>query len=174
MPVGNVVVERIQPLFIWPDCYLVTGSGNTVVVGRHNGRWSCGSTPDEIYRGRGTAIDVIDGEADLLEVSRTALSLVAQPAAALEILQKQSKERESRAASWGALIRRGASGKGARGTESTGEYLMVIAADQMLPSGDPVLTILDRYSLDEIIDIRTAMEGMGREGWYYPVVARQG
>ena len=39
----------------------------------------------------------------------------------------------------------------------------MIAAEQMLPSGDPVLTILDRYSLDELIDMRTAMEGMGRE-----------
>ncbi|WP_439923883.1 hypothetical protein [Nitrobacter sp. JJSN] len=49
---------------------------------------------------------------------------------------------------------------------------MVIAADQMLASGDPVLTILDRYSLEELIDIRTAMQEMGRDGWYYPVIDR--
>jgi hypothetical protein len=93
-----------------------------------------------------------------------------QPAAALEIRRQQSGARTRRAAAWAGLIGRGASGKGARGTGSSGEYLMIIAAGQMLPNGDPVLTLLDRYSLEELIDIRTAMKGMGREGWYYPVI----
>jgi hypothetical protein len=172
MPAETVVVQHIEPL-IWPDCYLVTGSRNTVVVGHHNGRWTCGSSPDEILRGRGTVIDVIDGEKDLLAVSRTALSLSAQPAAATEIRETQLKARDYRAAAWEALIKRGASGEGPRGTESTGEYLIVVAADQMLASGDPALTILDRYSLEELIDIRAAMKKMGHEGWYYPVISRQ-
>jgi hypothetical protein len=173
MPTKDVVIERIEPLF-WPDCYLVTGSGKTVIVGHHNGRWSYGSTPDEICRGRGIVIDEDQGEDDLLAVSRTALSLCAQPASAQEIRLRQLEVREGRAAAWAGLIKRGASGKGAHGTESTGEYLMVIAAGQMLPTGDPVLTVLDRYSLDELIDIRAAMDKMGRDGWYYPVIERHG
>jgi hypothetical protein len=173
MPAETVVVERIEPLLIWPNCFLVTGSRNKVVIGRHNARWTCGSSPDQVLRGKGTVIDVVDGERDLLSVCRTALSLWDQPAAEAEIREKQSKGREHRASAWDALIKRGASGKGARGTESTGEYLMVVAAGQMLPTGDPVLTILDRYSLEEIIDIRNAMENMGFAGWRYPLVERQ-
>jgi hypothetical protein len=85
------------------------------------------------------------GTDDLLAACRTALSVAAQPAAADQIREQQLKGRESSAARWEALIRRGASGKGARGTESSGEYLMIVAASQMLPSGDPVLSILNRY-----------------------------
>jgi hypothetical protein len=93
-------------------------------------------------------------------------------AAAAEVRERESKARERRAAAWGALIKREASGEGPRGTESTGEYLMVVAAGQMLPTGDPVLSILDRYSMDEVVDIRTAMQEMGRDAWYYPLVDR--
>jgi hypothetical protein len=66
----NVAVERIEPLAPWPDCYLVTGSGNTIVVGYHKGRWSCGSTPDEVLDG--TATVIAEEADDLLAASRVA------------------------------------------------------------------------------------------------------
>jgi hypothetical protein len=47
---------------------------------------------------------------------------------------------------------------------------MVVAAGQMLSTGDPVLTILDRYSFNELTDIMNAMEERGREGWRFPPV----
>jgi hypothetical protein len=170
MPAETVVVQHIEPL-IWPDCYLVTGSRNTVVVGHHNGRWTSGSSPDEILRGRGTVIDVIDGEKDLLAVSRTALSLSAQPAAATEIRETQLKARDCRAAAWEALIKRGASGEGRNGVDWGVSGCSCCRSD--VGKRDPALTILDRYSLEELIDIRAAMKKMGHEGWYYPVISRQ-
>jgi len=104
----NVAVERIEPLAPWPDCYLVTGSGNTIVVGYHNGRWSCGSTLDEILDRRATVI--ADEADDLLAASRVALSLAVQPAAALEIHRQQLSARARRATAWAGPIGMGASG----------------------------------------------------------------
>jgi hypothetical protein len=126
-----------------------------------------------VCRGRGIEIAMIDGYDDLISAGGAALNLAEQPAVEAEIMQRQARLRGSSAARWAALITRGASGNGPRGTESSGEHLMVVAAGQMLPNGDPVLEILDRYSLDELIAIRTAMDEIGRDGWYRPLVDRQ-
>jgi hypothetical protein len=56
-------------------------------------------------------------------------------------MQRQTGLRGSSAAYRAALITRGASGNGPRGTESSGEHLMVVAAGQILSNGDPVLAI---------------------------------
>jgi hypothetical protein len=66
---------------------------------------------------------------------------------------------------------RGASGKGAVGTESTGERLIIDIAGTRLPCGKPALELLDRFSNAEIEAIRDAMKVMGPDGWYWPVVA---
>lgn len=80
--------------------------------------------------------------------------------------------RDWRAEQWVAYIKRGASGGGPRGTESGGEYLIVEAAGTVLPSGDPVLMLLHRFSLQELADIQRAMDMLGHDGWYYPVKRR--
>lgn len=69
-------------------------------------------------------------------------------------------------------IVRGASGQGPRGTESTGEYLLVEAAGTVLPGGDAVLMLLHRFSLAELGDIQRAMVLVGFDCWCYPVEAR--
>lgn len=89
-------------------------------------------------------------------------------------LEEQRIAAKAKAAKrWTHLIDRGASGKGAKGTESTGEYLLVELAGTRLGCGKPALELLDRFSPSELESIRDAMRIVGPEGWYWPVV-RQG
>lgn len=81
-------------------------------------------------------------------------------------------KRDFNAEAWIPYIRRGASGQGPRGTESTGEYLLVEAAGTVLPGGDAVLTLFNRFSLSELGDIQRAVALVGFECWCYPVEAR--
>lgn len=74
---------------------------------------------------------------------------------------------------WEHLIKRGAEGKGPRGTESTGEWLLIELAGTRLACGKPALELLDRFSRAEIESIRDAMRMMGPDGWYWPVVGRE-
>lgn len=80
---------------------------------------------------------------------------------------------ERRAKDWTDYILRGASGRGPVGTESSGEHLVVMAAGACLPDGVPVLSLLYRFSIDELADIQRALDMIGHCGWYYPVKARQ-
>jgi hypothetical protein len=76
--------------------------------------------------------------------------------------------------SWQArLIRRGVEEGDIRGTESSGEALLVHAAASKLNNGEPALEILWKFSLDELAGIKRAMEEMGAEGWYYPLKRRK-
>lgn len=72
-----------------------------------------------------------------------------------------------RAEEWATYIRRGASGRGSHGSESTSEYLLVEAAGAVLPSGTPVLMLLNRFSMEELADIRAAMDLIGYDQWYW-------
>lgn len=75
--------------------------------------------------------------------------------------------------SWQAgLIRRGVEEGDIRGTESSGEALLVYAAASKLKNGEPALELISRFSITELAAIKAAMEEMGAEGWYYPVKAR--
>lgn len=93
------------------------------------------------------------------------------PATLLRLQEERRVARMSAAKSWTWYIARGASGKGAVGTESTGERLIVDLAAMRLPCGKPALELLDRFSNAEIEAIRDAMKVMGPDGWYWPVVA---
>ena len=78
-------------------------------------------------------------------------------------------ERYRRGDEWAPYIKRGASGRGAYGSESSGEYLLVLAAGATLPNGEPVLKLLDRFSVNELADIKRSMESLGPNVWYWPV-----
>ena len=70
-------------------------------------------------------------------------------------------------------IRRGVEEGDIRGTESSGEALLTYAAASKLSNGEPALELLSRFSLDELRDIKRAMDLMGPEGWYYPLKLRK-
>jgi hypothetical protein len=108
---------------------------------------------------------------DLLEAAAQALAMAGVPATLLRLQEERRVARMSAAKSWTWYIARGASGKGAVGTESTGERLIVDLAAMRLPCGKPALELLDRFSNAEIEAIRDAMKVMGPDGWYWPVVA---
>jgi len=86
--------------------------------------------------------------------------------------QKADIRWASNAEQWVDYIRRGASGKGARGTESTGEYLVIQAAGTLLPSGDPALYLLHRFSIDELADLQKALDIVGMDVWYHGLKQR--
>lgn len=70
--------------------------------------------------------------------------------------------------SWQArLIRRGVEDGDIRGTESSGEALLVYAAASKLKNGEPALELLWKFSIDELAGIKAAMEEMGAEAWYH-------
>jgi hypothetical protein len=93
-------------------------------------------------------------------------------ARALATMQEDRRAARMRAAKgWTWAIERGASGKGAVGTELTGERLVIDLAATLLRCGRPALELLVRFTSSEIEAIRDAMKVMGPDGWYWPVVA---
>jgi hypothetical protein len=87
------------------------------------------------------------------------------------VSERNNAEAESyqRAEEWAPYIKRGASGRGPHGSESSSEYLLVLAAGTTLPNGEPVLKLLDRFSVDELAGIKRSMEMLGPDVWYWPV-----
>lgn len=77
------------------------------------------------------------------------------------------RKRDFNAEEWIPYIKRGASGRGPLGTESGGEYVLVEAAGTILPGGEPVLMLIHRFSLDELADIKRAMQLVGFDCWYH-------
>lgn len=125
----------------------MTSTGDVAVLMRldHQG-WHACSSREEVFGGGAI---VAGGRADMLEAAAKAPATAGVPAPLL----------------------RGASGKGAVGTESSGERLIIDLAATRLPCGKPALELLDRFSNSEIEAIRDAMKAMGPDGWYWPVVA---
>jgi len=77
---------------------------------------------------------------------------------------------ESRQAS---LIRRGVEEGDIRGTESSGEALLVYAAASTLKNGQPALELLSRFSLDELARIQSALTELGPDVWYHRLKEQQ-
>jgi hypothetical protein len=135
----------------------------------HRG-WHACSSKQEVFDGGAV---VASGSVDLLEAAAKALAMAGVPATLLRLQEERRAARMSAAKSWTWFIARGASGKGAVGTESTGERLIVGLAATHLPCGKPALVLLDRFTDSEIDAIRDAMKIMGPDGWYWPLVAGQ-
>lgn len=165
-------VKSIMPVsWMGPDVFHVTSTGEVAVLMRldHLGWHACSST-EEVFDGGAV---VASSSADLIEAAAKALALGGVPATLLRLQEERRAARMRAAKSWTWYIARGASGKGAVGTESTGERLIVDLAATRLPCGKPALELLDRFSNSEIEALKDAMKVMGPDGWYWPVVARQ-
>jgi hypothetical protein len=76
-------------------------------------------------------------------------------------------KRDWHAEGWVPFIKRGASGRGPRGTESGGEYVLVEVAGTILPGGEPALMLIHRFSLDELAAVKRAMNLVGFDCWYH-------
>jgi hypothetical protein len=107
-----------------------------------------------------------------LEVAAKALALANTPIKLQDLERQRLDARKHAAKRWKLYIERGASGKGAIGTEPTGENFIVELASTPLPCGMPALSLLDRFTIDEIEAIHEAMCDMGMDSWSYPLVAR--
>lgn len=166
----DLEVKSIMPVsWMGPDVFHVTSTGEVAVLMRldHRG-WHACSSKDEVFDGGAV---VASGSVDLIEAAAKALAMAGVPATLLG-LQEERRAAHMRAAKrWTWYIARGASGKGAMGTESTGERLIVDLAGTRLPCGKPALELLDRFTSSEIEAIKNAMKVMGPDGWYWPVVA---
>lgn len=77
-----------------------------------------------------------------------------------------------RAEQWLPYMMRGISGKGPLGSESTGEHLIVEAAGTLLPSGELVLTLFHRFSIEEMSDLQRALDIVGINTWRYQLKHR--
>jgi hypothetical protein len=168
MSAANVVVERIE--IFWPHCYLVAGSGISVVVGKHEGRWVYGTSQREIYKGQGTVIDPNDGTDDLLAACRSALTVAAQPRGSRSNPRATAEGQRRPRCCLGSSDQARGVWEGCSGHRVHGRIFVGCRRESDVATGDPVLSILDCYSFDELADIRSAMKKMGRDGWYYPVV----
>ena len=163
-------VKSIMPVsWTGPDVFHVTSTGDVAVLMRldHQG-WHACSSKEELFDGGAI---VAGGRADMLEAAAKALAMAGVPDRLLRLQEERRAARMRAAKRWTWYIARGASGKGAVGTESTGECLIVDLAATRLPCGKPALELLDRFSNSEIEAIRDAMKAMGPDGWYWPVVA---
>jgi hypothetical protein len=163
-------VKSIMPVsWMGPDVFHVTSARDVAVLMRLDYRgWHACSSKEEVFDGGAV---VASGSVDLLEAAAQALAMAGVPATLLRLQEERRAARMSAAKSWTWYIARGSSGKGAVGTESTGERLIVDLAAMRLPCGKPALELLDRFSNAEIEAIRDAMKVMGPDGWYWPVVA---
>ncbi|WIW45357.1 hypothetical protein ML401_28490 [Bradyrhizobium sp. 62B] len=129
--------------------------------------WRACSSPTQVFEG---GIFVARKNVDLIEAAERAIAL-GLDSVLLKQLEEEKLEARLRAAKrWTHFIERGASGAGPRGTESSGEWLLVELAGTRLKCGKPALDLLDRFSPSEIESIRYAMRAMGPDGWYWPVV----
>jgi hypothetical protein len=147
-------VKSIMPAsWMGPDVFHVTSTGDVAVLMRldHRGCHAC-SSREEVFDGGAI---VAGGRADMLEAAGTALAMAGVPARLLPLQEERRAARMRAAKSWTWYIARGASGKSAVGTESTGERLIVDLAATRLPCGKPALKLLDRFSNSEIEAIRT-------------------
>jgi hypothetical protein len=164
-----IEVKSIMPVsWMGPDVFHVTAASEVAVLMRldHRG-WHACSSKEEAFDG---GAFVANGSVDLLEAAAKALAMAGVPATLLRLQEERRAARMRAAESWKWYIARGASGKGAVGTESTGEHLIIDLAATRLPCGRPALELLDRFSNSEIEAIRDAMKAMGPDGWYWPVV----
>lgn len=165
-------VKSIMPVsWMGPDVFHVTSTDEVAVLVRldHRG-WHACSSKEEVFDGGAI---VAAGSVDLLEAAAKALAVAAVPATLLRLQDERRAARLRAARSWTSYIARGASGRGAVGTESTGERLIIDIAGTRLPCGKPALELLDRFSNSEIEAVRDAMKVMGPDGWYWPVIAGQ-
>jgi hypothetical protein len=165
-------VKSIMPVsWIGPGVFHVTSTAEVAVLVRldHRG-WHACSSKEEVFDGGAI---VARGNVDLLEAAAKALAMAGVPTTLLKLQKERRAARMRAAKSWTSYIARGASGKGAVGTESTGERLIIDIAGTRLPCGKPALELLDRFTNAEIDTIRDAMKVMGPDGWYWPVVAGQ-
>lgn len=85
---------------------------------------------------------------DPLEATAKALAMAGVTATLLRLQEERRAARMRAAKSLTSYIARGAIGKGAVGTESTGERLITDLAGTRLPCGKPALELLDRFSKD--------------------------
>jgi hypothetical protein len=163
-------VKSIMPVsWMGPNVFHVTSTGEVAVLVRLDHRdWHACSSKEEVFDG-GTI--VARGTVDLLKAAAKALAMAGVSPTLLQLQEERRAARMCAAKSWTSYIARGASGKGAVGTESTGERLIIDIAGTRLPCGKPALELLDRFSNTEIEAIRDAMKVMGPDGWYWPVVA---
>jgi hypothetical protein len=169
---SHIKIKTIQPvLWMGPKAFKVTSTGDLCVLVRGDNRgWHACSSTEQVFDG---GARVADADADLLEAAEKALALAGVPTKLLELEQKQRSARSRAADDWRFLIERGASGKGTIGTESTGEAFIVELAGTLLPCGLPALELFDRFSAREIEEIHDAVKSMGRDAWYWPVLARR-
>jgi hypothetical protein len=167
----NIEIKTIEPiLWMGPKAFKITSTDDLhVLVRGDNHGWHACSSAQQVFDG---GARVANADADLLEAAEKALALAGVPTKLLELEQEQRSARSRAADDWRFLIERGASGKGTIGTESTGEAFIVELAGTLLPCGMPALELLNRFSWREIEEIRDALQGMGLDGWYWPVRER--
>jgi hypothetical protein len=133
MTIGTVSeVKSIMPVsWMGPDVFHVTSSDDVSVLMRHDHHgWHACSSKEEVFDGGAI---VAGGRADMLEAAAKALATAGVPARLLQLQEERRAARMRAAESWTWYIARGASGKGAVGTESTGERLIVDLAATRLP-----------------------------------------
>ena len=129
-------VKSIMPVsWMGPDVFHVTSTGDVAVLMRldHQG-WHACSSKEEVFDGGAI---VAGGRADMLEAAAKALAMAGVPDRLLRLQEERRAARMRAAKRWTWYIARGASGKGAVGTESTGECLIVDLAATRLPCGKP-------------------------------------
>lgn len=165
----DIKIKTIAPiLWLGPGVFQITATDDLrVLVRRGNHGWYACSSAEEAFDG---GAKVAGCDADLLEASAKALALARAPDDLFELERERTAARSSAAAQWKYYIERGASGKGTIGTESTGETFIVELAGTLLPCGMPALELLARFSWSEIEAISDAVQFMGREGWYWPLI----
>ena len=98
---------------------------------------------------------------DLIEAAERAIAFGLDSMLLKQLEEDQLEARVRAAKRWTHFIERGAAGGGPRGTELSGEWLLVELAGTRMKCGKPTLELLDRFSASEIESLRDAIRAMG-------------